>query len=358
MRYLAFDIECCDGKHICEFGYAIADEQFNVLAKECILMNPEAAFNLTGRSHERDLTLTYSEEQYRASPNFIAYYDKIKQIIKEPEQVIIGFSMKDDANFLNTACRRYDLNPIEFDFCDVQRAYTNLFGKSLSLGNTARELELSVPERLHESSEDALLTMEVLKQICNKTNIPIDEIFQNARSMNFGGDINKEISYLAERPDQFGKKRRRRIIKNVAKLAKPQSTIIKSQFTGKVVCFSSLYEQENPIECINLFQQIINHGGKISFKSTKCTYYVKHECDDENDIHSRYYHIAHGLCDHTVKVVTFDELLVILNINKSQLNALSISQITEEPYKQCIHIEESHAFASLGEIVRKSGIAQ
>lgn len=29
MRYLAFDIECCDGKHICEFGYVITKDKFN-----------------------------------------------------------------------------------------------------------------------------------------------------------------------------------------------------------------------------------------------------------------------------------------------------------------------------------------
>lgn len=33
MRYLAFDIECCDGKHICEFGYVITDEKFNIIKK-------------------------------------------------------------------------------------------------------------------------------------------------------------------------------------------------------------------------------------------------------------------------------------------------------------------------------------
>ena len=33
MRYLAFDIECCDGKHICEFGYVITDEKFIVEEK-------------------------------------------------------------------------------------------------------------------------------------------------------------------------------------------------------------------------------------------------------------------------------------------------------------------------------------
>lgn len=41
MKYLSFDIECCDGRHICEFGYVVADEKFNVLERDCITMNPE-----------------------------------------------------------------------------------------------------------------------------------------------------------------------------------------------------------------------------------------------------------------------------------------------------------------------------
>ena len=81
MKYLFFDIECCDGIHICEFGYVITDEQFHVLSKECLIMNPEAPFNLTGRKGGRDLYLTHSEEEYRASPIFTAYYDKIKQFV-------------------------------------------------------------------------------------------------------------------------------------------------------------------------------------------------------------------------------------------------------------------------------------
>ena len=33
MRYLCFDIECCDGQHICEFGYVITDENLAVQKK-------------------------------------------------------------------------------------------------------------------------------------------------------------------------------------------------------------------------------------------------------------------------------------------------------------------------------------
>ena len=39
MKYLSFDIECCDGQHICEFGYVIIDEKFYVLERDCITIN-------------------------------------------------------------------------------------------------------------------------------------------------------------------------------------------------------------------------------------------------------------------------------------------------------------------------------
>ena len=358
MKYLFFDIECCDGIHICEFGYVITDEQFKVLDKECILMNPEAAFNLTGRKGGRDLYLTHSEEEYRSSPTFTAYYEKIKQLIEEKEQIIIGFSMNDDAKFLNAACKQYDLKPIEFEFFDVQRAYKKLFDKIISLENMAKELEVSVPERLHESSEDALLTLEVFKQICKKKNISPTEVLQTCYSLNFGGDINKEISYLSEHPDQFSKRKIKKIISRFVESANPHGKIIKSEFAGKKVCFSALYEQEQPVECIILMQQIVNRGGSIDFKVSECDYYIKHDSDDENDKYSRYHYISQVSQDQFTKVISFDEFLTMLDLNETKLKRLPVPQVVESQRKQCNHIEETHAFVSLGEILRRYGIAQ
>lgn len=358
MKYLFFDIECCDGIHICEFGYVITDEQLKVLDKECILMNPEAAFNLTGRKGGRDLYLTHSEEEYRSSPTFTAYYEKIKQLIEEKEQKIVGFSMNDDAKFLNAACKQYDLKPIEFEFFDVQRAYKKLFDKIISLENMAKELELSVPERLHESSEDALLTLEVFKQICKKKNISPTEVLQTCYSVNFGGDINKEISYLSEHPDQFSKRKIKKIISRFVESAKPQDDIIESEFTGKKVCFSTLYEQERPVECIILIQQIINRGGSIDSKVSECDYYIKHDFDDENDKHSRYHYITQVSQEQFTKVLSFNEFLAILDLNETKLKELPIPQVVESQREQCDYVGQSHASVSLGEIFRQCGINQ
>ena len=118
MRYLAFDIECCDGKHICEFGYVVTDEKFNIIKKSVITINPESKFNLVGRPGSRDLCLSFSQEQYYNSPIFTTYYDDIKNLLEYPEQIVVGHAVGNDADFLRTACKRYNLSPINFQFFD------------------------------------------------------------------------------------------------------------------------------------------------------------------------------------------------------------------------------------------------
>ena len=44
MQYLFFDIEASEGRSMCSFGYVLTDSSFNVIAKEDILINPEARF--------------------------------------------------------------------------------------------------------------------------------------------------------------------------------------------------------------------------------------------------------------------------------------------------------------------------
>lgn len=55
MKYLFIDIECADGGKgtICSFGYVIADENFNVIKSEDVIINPQGRFNLTGREGKK-----------------------------------------------------------------------------------------------------------------------------------------------------------------------------------------------------------------------------------------------------------------------------------------------------------------
>ena len=51
MDLVFFDIECASvyktSAKICAFGYVVCDENFNIIKKEDILINPKGAFHLT-----------------------------------------------------------------------------------------------------------------------------------------------------------------------------------------------------------------------------------------------------------------------------------------------------------------------
>ena len=94
MRYLFFDIECADGNRaICEYGYVLTDEKFNVLRKRNILMDPECPFNLTGREGQEDLVLTYPYSEYYKYYPFDDSYETINHddydwIVKEYDDYV------------------------------------------------------------------------------------------------------------------------------------------------------------------------------------------------------------------------------------------------------------------------------
>ena len=164
MRYLIIDIECCDGKHICEFCYVIANESFEIQEKQVFLINPEYPFNLKDRPGQDDLELYFSEEEYYSNPIFPCRYEAIKELIEYEDQIVIGHSISNDIGFLRTACKKYKLAPINFSFLDSQRVYSEFFNSKnrVSLANAEVTLELSKPEYLHKSDDDAKLTIMII----------------------------------------------------------------------------------------------------------------------------------------------------------------------------------------------------
>lgn len=196
MRYLFFDIECCNGRNICEFGYVITDDKFNILEKKDITINPENKFNLTGRPDGRDLYLYYPESTYYRSNKFPYFYENIKKLIEYPDQLIVGHAISNDAGFLRSACRRYKLDPINFKFADSQRMFSEFANirKSISLETAGENMNVEKPKYLHKSDDDSELTMNLVKGMCKQLDCSLEELIELCDSC-FGKSENNQITY-------------------------------------------------------------------------------------------------------------------------------------------------------------------
>lgn len=185
MRYLFFDIEAADGNFkICEFGLVICDSNMKPTHKKLYLINPKGQFNLTGRKDQRDLHLSFTEEQYRASPEFDDVYDNIKFALEQKDIMILGHSVNNDIRFLDKACSRYRLPKIKYVAYDVQKMFS-YFSKErkkyAALENVVEEL-VPLEERKdlidHRSVDDAYMTMLIFRAMIRELNVTPEQMVE------------------------------------------------------------------------------------------------------------------------------------------------------------------------------------
>ena len=172
MRYLFFDIECADGsKAICEFGYVLCDEKFNVIAKKNILINPECEFNLRNREGQVDLVLSYPYEEYYKHKSFDDLYDNIKFLMTQKDLLIFGHSVDNDIRYLIKDCNRYNLDKFDYRAYDVQKMLPVFDKKNVRYTSLEKAFIDIVPEDVrsglvdHRAEDDAMKTMLVFKSM-------------------------------------------------------------------------------------------------------------------------------------------------------------------------------------------------
>lgn len=373
MRYLFFDIECCDGKHICEFGYVITDENFNPLKQDVIPINPDKPFNLTGRKDQDDLTLFFSNDEYYNSPLFPVYYDMIKALIEAPDQIVIGHAISNDAMFLRRACERYKLRPINFDFVDSQKIYREFAGNRLSISlEKAEEIfNLEKPKFLHKSDDDALLTIQLVSKICAILQMSLPEVISLCPTacgkshyfniMYTGDSLPEMLVALDKNVNALSNKKKQKCIAQFVEQVQPNGEITKSKLTGTKLCLSTVYEKEHTKETIKLIQLLANHGCRYNTKVPENDFYVASTEDIENsesEGHTRYYAATHRDDGHVVEVLTMDELLTILSVTEDELAKIAMPKVPKKEKRRNHrpHYSEGKITASLGDILRAQGV--
>ena len=182
MKYLFFDCEFANSfnhiEKICEFGYVLTDEKFNILTKDNILINPNI------KRDEWDFyvvkyILTRRVDEYTNKKTFANFYGKIKYLI-ENSDFVFGHTIDGDVHALLCDCNRYSLKKPIFDFYDIKEFYKAFSGgeKSESVETIMKELGLANDKQAHNACNDAYNTMLELKTILNKLDIPIEDLIK------------------------------------------------------------------------------------------------------------------------------------------------------------------------------------
>lgn len=181
--FLFFDCECANifdgiGK-LCSLGYVLVDDEFNILEKEDIVINPETEFDWYLFSQKNDCQLAYSKDYFRAKPNFESYYKRIKKMFTNGNCYIAGFSVSNDVGYVNNSCDRYYKELINFRAFDIEPLVKNIFNTKKKLFEWAEFLECDISKlQSHKSVDDAMATMLILKKICEKENLAPEELLK------------------------------------------------------------------------------------------------------------------------------------------------------------------------------------
>lgn len=194
-KYLFFDIECANnyqskGK-ICEFGYVLTNEKFEVLQKDVFVMSPGKYEKFDKSIFERDKTFkfAYDFDYYYKSPLFPHFYQWIKNLMTQKNLMIFGFAVNNDVLHLFHEMKRYNLELFDYVCYDIQR-FTEHYKKINNLtfhglGGAFEyfdERKEGVLLNHHLSRDDAFMTMRVFEYLLKKLNLSVDEIIEKMPS--------------------------------------------------------------------------------------------------------------------------------------------------------------------------------
>lgn len=193
MNHLFFDIECANCKStckICEFGYVLTTQDFSVIKRGQITINPDSSFD----KYTLKNILHYSRAVYNSSPTYPEVFDEIKSILLAENQLVFGQVPSNDARFLKDESDRYKLDYLDFEFFDIATFYKKLHNLPELLSLDKMLLELGAPQNdnAHIAMADALSAMNVLHLLLEKFNLTIDELIKKVPEAKGRFDFSKQ----------------------------------------------------------------------------------------------------------------------------------------------------------------------
>ena len=176
---------------------------------------------------------------------FPDYYKGIKNLMTAPSRKVIGFSSKNDLGFMVTACERYDFPVFNFAAYDLAKILEKYEGNTKKLQEWIDYFNIEKSNLVaHKSCDDAMMTMLVLKELCKKNNLTIDELVEKYLEHREIKRHNDEVS--AKIKELYGKKSKCPYSKS---------------FSG---CYSFGFKIFNDIDlAYDIAQLLYKHGGML-----------------------------------------------------------------------------------------------
>ncbi len=286
MKYLAFDIEAANGymlSSICSVGVVIADESFNILSRENIWINPRTRYNLNGTRPGVGIDLHLDPKLLAHSPDFAKVYPRLKQLLEDPEHIVVGHAVDSDVRMLNKACERYHLPGIDFTFICSQLLYKLYKGERevKGLGKIADEIGLEFCQ--HNSEEDAYASMMTLKYISEQTGLTPMEMLERwhvRRGTNKALEMTRSVSLDGQVSHKHVTQEATAGIREYLRRVKP----IGEEYKDVCFCLARSLELSASAELYALLDRIGQQRGRYSARLYRGNYYIAAEDPSESDV--------------------------------------------------------------------------
>ena len=274
MKYLFFDVEGANNYNfvskMCTFGYVLASENFKVLSKVDVIMNPDGPFD---KHILRKKMNAYPVEKYHSAPPFNYFYKSIKKILEYKDQIIVGWSIENDVKFLHDACERYHLQQIKYNFVDLQSIYMKVenLPSPPSLESACEKYNI---ERMtaHKSDDDAHLTMLLANELCKKLNISLYNLALRYKESCSSYD-ECSIHFLSK--EEIEEKILRRRLVNYINQSETKKTLNHPLINvADVYCFSSTVIDKYGQELQQVVKYLKKCGAKCTTNTSKATFMV------------------------------------------------------------------------------------
>ena len=345
MKDLFFDLEYETSKggsiKICEFGYVVTNERFEIIKKGNFIIDPYInRCDWDWRVVKKILTRTVKE--YELMPRFDEYYYDIKDLINGADYVL-GHSLDGDAKALNDDCQRYELDSIDFDFYDIKKFYMEYKNtkNEISVNNIMKSFNIQGDDREHDAEADAYNTMLDLKAMLDSLEFSLEDLITLCPNTK---DRNENYVVASLEASRIRREEKMKSMfspsgSNTLKQWLEQKTLF-HQFLDNVFpnkeCEKTLsgikfsmsinYEEIHCIQMFNIVQILCNLGAEYVLKASRADIFVKYdsyledgtvkECSKSKYVEEA---ITNGA---NIKVISFNEFLTMINISEEELNSL------------------------------------